>query len=659
MIDNEETPLGQEYEEIINDMNINNTNQSLKRHICHRYPGSENEHNIGDFILKRADYTNTFININTEGLPNNATLYLVDENSNQLYSPVDSNGHWVTTRCSIVVGQNNIIPLPAQFTSDLSSHMPFPAGTYNWKLQYPEDDYFFEEEIPLEVEIRDFKVWDILTPQIYPNENIQVKMKTYGDTLYPRLIDNIYDMSYILTSNATFDVDTGIITYPNSDINNLNIGKHTQVINQANECTIDYEIKNPIQAYIGSGSHENNRTSFNYLEDKWFGIYTEANKTGGFCSYDPRGCADCFESTWRMGYIDGANTHISVGYSTYGSNAYYKGTKTLDASHTQKVIIPPGTYFWNVSAKTILCQNEFYHDSKQFTITTEDCSIVLTLEYGNENNAIGHFPNINTLILNNQTISSQANYGINPQRASIIIQKQNYQYEYNDIFLNLQLSDKNRINIRPITENASLIVKNNDNTYTIYPLNTHGYTMIKNDNIITLDLDDNIITVDLTTQYIGLGTNSDERVEIQIIEVDQISSTLTATYLYNNETPIKDATIYIKEFNSGDIVYTGITNENGEVKIDWSKGRYQAIVQDAYTNKDLLYSNIIDTENPYLNNITIFNSDLVTTYGFNTPIDEISINNYGDLILTLDSEVNNIISNVYIGENGELYYRSE
>ena len=148
-------------------------------------------------------------------------------------------------------------------------------------------------------------------------------------------------------------------------------------------------------------------------------------------------------------------------------------------------------------------------------------------------------------------------------------------------------------------------------------------------------------------------------VEIQIIEVDQISSTLTATYLYNNETPIKNAMIYIKELNNEDIVYTGMTDENGEVKIDWSEGRYQAVVQDAYTNEDLLYSNIIDTENPYLNNITISNSDLIATYGFNTPIDEISINNYGDLILTLDGEVNNIISNVYIGENGELYYRSE
>lgn len=649
MVNNEETPLGQGYEEIIRDDSLDNTNQQLNRHVYSR--SGRIDHEITDFILKRADYTNTFIAIDTAGLPNNATLYLVDENSNQLYSPVDANGNWVTTRCSITVGENNIIPLPAQFTTNLASHIPFPAGTYNWKLQYPENEYYFGEEIPLQVEIRDFKIWDILTPQIYPNGDIKIKLKTYGDTLYPILTGSVHDLAYVLTSNATFDVDTGIITYPNQDIGDLSIGKHMQVINQSNNCFIDYEVKKPIKIDIKpqEAQYHHSQVASQNRTVRMVGLKLAEGKIGG--PYPVGGLQDV--------------TRISINgieYSPSINQSSADGTVTPSVYTSKKrsfTNLPPGKYHCIVSGNTTKCNTTSYTDEGDFIITTENCSITLTLEYDNENNAIGHFPNINTLILNNQTISSQANYGINPQRATITIQKQNYQYEYNDIFLNLQLSDKNRINIRPVTENASLIIKNNDNTYTIYPLNTHGYTMIKNDNIITLDLDDNIITVDLTTQYIGLGTNSNEMVEIQIIEVDQISSTLTATYLYNNETPIKNAMIYIKELNNEDIVYTGMTDENGEVKIDWSEGRYQAVVQDAYTNEDLLYSNIIDTENPYLNNITISNSDLIATYGFNTPIDEISINNYGDLILTLDGEVNNIISNVYIGENGELYYRSE
>lgn len=490
-----------------------NSLQQLNRHIYINEQG-EYEHDISDFILKKGDYFNTFITVHTIGIPNGVTLKLCDENSKPLYSPVDTNNNWITTQCFITVGETDIIQLPAQFNAQLSNHTPFPAGTYNWKLVFNGNEYYNEKELPLTVEIRDFKVWDVLTPQIFPNEDVQVKIKTYADTLYPPS----YDLPNILTTHASFDVSTGIITYPNSDLNDLTVGKHMQIINQENKCTIDYEIKNPIQAYIGSESYENNRTSFNYLEDKWFGVYTEVAKTGGFCSYDPHGCADCFESTWRMGYIDGANTHISVGYSTYGSSARYKGTKTLDANHTQKVIIPPGTYFWNVSAKTILCQNEFYHDSKQFTITTEDCSIIL--------------------------------------------------------------------------------------------------------------------------------------------EKDQTSSTLTATYLYNNETPIKDATIYIKELNSENIVYTGVTNENGKVSINWSEGRYQAVARDDYTNEDLLYSNIFSIGDPYLNDITISNNNLMTTYGFDAPINEIDINDNGDLILTLNTQTNHI-NDVYIDENGNLFYRSE
>lgn len=347
MANNEETPLGQQYEEIINDININNTSQSLKRHI-YNYPGSDIKNDVGDFILKRADYTNTFININTEGLPNNATLYLVDENSNQLYSPVDTNDNWITTRCSITVGENNIIPLPAQFTADLDSHMPFPAGIYNWKLQYLENDYYYGEEIPLQVEIRDFKVWDILTPEVYPNEGIKVKLKTYADTYYP---NNYFDNN-LLTTNATYDASTGIITYPNQDITNLSIGKHMQVINQSNNCFIDYEVKNPISFYV---AHSNEPYIHNH------GGYNTATNWIGYTAL-----------TGNQSGLDSLTIN--------GINQTINGKSYNDNMISTSLTLPPGTYYCQVRGKTTTCNAETYICDGTFTVTTEQCTLSLTLE---------------------------------------------------------------------------------------------------------------------------------------------------------------------------------------------------------------------------------------------------------------------------------------
>lgn len=346
MANNEETPLGQGYEEIIRDDSLNNTNQQLNRHVYNR--SGRIDHEITDFILKRADYTNTFIAIDIAGLPNNATLYLVDENSNQLYSPVDTNGNWVTTRCSITVGENNIIPLPAQFTANLDSHIPFPAGTYNWKLQYPENDYYYGEEILLQVEIRDFKVWDILTPEIYPNEDIKVKLKTYGDTYYP----NINFNTNLLTTHATYDETTGIITYPNQDITDLSIGKHMQVINQSSNCFIDYEVKNPISFYV---AHSNEPYIHNH------GGYNTATNWIGYTAL-----------TGNQSGLDSLTIN--------GINQTIKGTSYNDNMISTSLTLPPGTYYCQVEGKTTTCNAETYICDGTFTVTTEQCTLSLTLE---------------------------------------------------------------------------------------------------------------------------------------------------------------------------------------------------------------------------------------------------------------------------------------
>ena len=104
--------------EVINISACNNTFQTLKRHYYINAQGNF-DHDVADFILKKGDYTNTYITIETDGIPDGVILKLVDENLHQLYSPVDANNNWITTACSITVGESDIIPLPAQFDNQI------------------------------------------------------------------------------------------------------------------------------------------------------------------------------------------------------------------------------------------------------------------------------------------------------------------------------------------------------------------------------------------------------------------------------------------------------------------------------------------------------------------------------------------------------------
>ena len=500
MVNNEEQPLGQE-REVINISVCDNTSQILQRHYCMDNQGNF-DHNIGDIILKKGDYTNTYITVKTTGIPNGVILSLVDENSEQLYSPVDTNNNWITTACSITVGESDIIPLPAQFDAQLSSHIPFSAGIYNWKLKFSGNDYYEEKELPLNVEIRNFKVWDIITPEIFPNDDIKVRIKTYADTYYPfpngtiEIDNHLPSISEyltqgigVLTAHATYDNSTGIITYPNQDITDLSIGKHMQVINQNSNCFIDYEVKNPIEFYYYGDDK--------YGSDRNIGYITKATSL----------VSD------RITPI----TNITINGTTIPWNYYGGNTspRTVYNRYTNKNYFPPGTYHCVVNAPIATNQQQYTCEGN-FEVSTENCSIILSVDESN--------------------------------------------------------------------------------------------------NIV-------------------------------------------ATYLYNDTTPIPNATIYIKELDNNSIVYNGTTNSNGQVQIPYANGRYQAIVKDATTNEDILFSEIISLNDPFLNNINMSDDgELLVTYGHEAAVDSIAINNNGDLILTLDSGVNNIITNVTIDENGELYY---
>ena len=345
-MENDEPILGQGHE-VININACNNTFQTLKRHYYINAQGNF-DHDIADFILKKGDYTNTYIAIETDGIPDGVILNLLDENDNQLYSPVDTNNNWITTACSITVGETDIIPLPAQFDNQLSSHVPFSAGTYNWKLKFSGNSYYEEKELPLEIEIRDFKVWDILTPEVYPNEDIKVKLKTYADTYYP---NNYFDNN-LLTTNATYDASTGVITYPNQDITDLSIGKHMQVINQSNNCFIDYEVKNPISFYV---AHSNEPYIHNH------GEYNTATNWIGYTAL-----------TGNQSGLDSLTIN--------GINQTINGKSYNDNMISTSLTLPPGTYYCQVGGKTTTCNAEIYICDGTFTVTTEQCTLSLTLE---------------------------------------------------------------------------------------------------------------------------------------------------------------------------------------------------------------------------------------------------------------------------------------
>ena len=353
MVDNNTQPIGRTGE-YIEKHTYDNTLQKLNHHIYLSDAG-EYDHDVSDFIFKRGDYSNTYIVVHTNGIPNGVVLKLVDENLQQLYSPIDANNNWITTVCSIIVGQSNIIPLPAQFNSQLSNHTPFPAGTYNWKLVYSGNTNYEGIELPLTIEICDFKVWDILTPEIYPNEDIKVRVKTYANTYYPI---NFFNTN-LLTTNATYDVTTGIITYPNSDIN-TELGKYTQVINQQDNCFIKYEVKNPIDFYYNGVTKYNETVEIGYLIHQLSLLPSHAQ-------YNP---------------------NILINNKTISTDSYKTGIDASDiyvANIYNAKTFPPGIYYCTVTSHTATNGKQYICEGS-FEISTYHC--VINISYDDDDNIL-------------------------------------------------------------------------------------------------------------------------------------------------------------------------------------------------------------------------------------------------------------------------------
>lgn len=310
-----------------------------------------------DIIFKQGDYVHTYIVISTNGYPDGATLYLLDSNMNQLYSPYDINGNQVKTECTIVVGETDALQLPANY--DGNKYTDFEEGTYNWKLKYNGNQTFAEQIIPITIKIQDFDLEKNLTSEIYPNENIQIQLKTWLNT-NPSV--NNFDMDR-LTTNASYDSSTGIITYPNSDINDLSIGEHTQIVNQKYE--LNYKIKNPI--------------IFNYG-------YGDTHP----CTYSrtipiiiPKGCTMNF-------LTPKTNTNFVINDITY------KATDVINLNGEKQAYFlkrfPPGSY--SLTGTTILNDGNTYSVSGSFNVPTIGCSIILSYD---ENNVIA------TYMYNNET----------------------------------------------------------------------------------------------------------------------------------------------------------------------------------------------------------------------------------------------------------------
>lgn len=331
-----------------------NTTKALIHYIDNNYEP------VTKLLLKKGDYAHTYITIDVTGMPNGATLYLLDENFDYLYSPVDANGNWRTTQCYIKSGEINVIPLPARFNNNLSSFTHIEEGTYEWQLYYPESDTYTTAYIPFEVQIIDFNVWEVITPQIYPNENVKVQLKTYGNGIYPSIPDN---MSHITNGNATYNSSSGVITYPNSDII-TNVGKQTYRVPNSN-CTVDYEVINPIVFFTTMQTNSGNAYNTHYLKSP-----------GGYHKIGVKIDNKCTLKT------TGVSTDLSVNIEFPFPYTIENGTYNTTTMLHNVSDLPPGTYHCTCDAK--LSNGKRYQCDGSFTISTENCSLFMDYLYNDD-----------------------------------------------------------------------------------------------------------------------------------------------------------------------------------------------------------------------------------------------------------------------------------
>ena len=102
-------------------------------------------------VFPKGEYINAHLCFSTTGSPTGVFLNLLDENDNQLYSPFDTNGNYIKTKCQIISGINNRITFPANYSSNY--WIDYETGNYNWKLVFSGNEEYEPKTFPIDIKI--------------------------------------------------------------------------------------------------------------------------------------------------------------------------------------------------------------------------------------------------------------------------------------------------------------------------------------------------------------------------------------------------------------------------------------------------------------------------------------------------------------------------
>lgn len=240
---------------------------------------------------------------------------------------------------SIKPAARNAIQLPAQYNADFSFWEDFAAGSYDWVLHLPESNNFTAHDYPVAVDIVDFDTFEMVDSVIFPDENLTAKTRTYVNTI-PESTD-------LLTTNATYDASTGVITYPPSDIDDLSVGEHTQLITGATNQLLTYTIKNPIEFFTTNNS--DNAVYGTSIVNQYIGY------------------------TALTGELN-INSYIDIKIN--GQSITHKNGHADQYHRYQSYKLPPGTYNYEIIGSTSTCPG-LYTVTGTTHVATTDCTLTL------------------------------------------------------------------------------------------------------------------------------------------------------------------------------------------------------------------------------------------------------------------------------------------
>lgn len=289
--------------------------------------------------------------ISHQQIPDGIILNLCDEKGQQLYSPYDTNGNAIKTRCTVTIGEENVLPLPADYINS-NEYIDFEVGTYYWQLKYFGNEYWQSYSIPFVIEIRDFELFEVLTPAIFPNEDLQIKIMTpvgtYGDVSYITFLDTY-------SIGTSYDNNTGILTVSNNSLAaaDLTVGSHTKTFNQTKNYVINYEIINPIDFYCThTGTYTKNG----------FSIGAEINQN----------CAMFFATPFST------DMNITCNNQNISSSDTQMVHRRRNMKGFDGTLFPPGHYYCVVNG--VLDDNKTYTCADTLEVSTDDCALDLTIQ---------------------------------------------------------------------------------------------------------------------------------------------------------------------------------------------------------------------------------------------------------------------------------------